>query len=342
MKNYTGKDFYKLFGISSEAGIDEIKSAYRRLAKLYHPDTNKGNKASEHKFKELAEAYDVLCDEKKRRQYDIANGFFKMGQQKQASGHAKAQAKQAYKKEKETVESKGQKPFSDILDGFWKKNPSASAEKKSPPPKKTPQAGSDITLDVELTPDEASNGVVKQINIMYVNSCPKCGGTSQADCALCRGTNDVPKYEKVKVKIPAGVKEGTKVRIKNEGNRGRNGGVNGDLILIVRMKKSEKFVYNGNDILFELPVTPSEAALGATIDIPVSDGNIIIKIPPETSSGQKLKMTGQGRKDSKGKKGDFIVTVKIQVPKGLSPKEKELYKELSEQRTFNPREKKNA
>lgn len=341
MKNYIGKDFYKLFGISPEATIEEIKSAYRKLAKLYHPDTNKGNKVSEQKFKELTEAYDVLCDEKIRKQYDIANGFFKTGQTKQASNQTKAQAKQAYNKEKEIVEGKGQAPFSDILEGFWKKN-SSTEKKANTPLKKSPQKGSDITLDVELTPEEALNGAVKQINIMYLNACPKCYGTGGAECVLCRGTNDVPKQDKVKVKIPAGVKTGTKVRIKNEGNRGRNGGVNGDLILIVKLKKAEKFVYSGTDILYELPITPSEAALGATINIPVPDGNIVIKIPPETSSGQKLKMAGQGIKDSKGKKGDLIVTIKIQMPKGLSAKEKELYKELSEQRAFNPREKKNA
>ena len=338
MKNYIGKDFYKLLGISPESDTNEIKSAYRKLAKLYHPDTNKGNKVSEQKFKELTEAYDILCDEKKRTKYDIANGFFKKNNFKNASNQAKAQAKQAYEKEKEIVEGKGAKPFSDILDGLWKKN---SSEEKKSAPKKSPKRGNDITLDVELTPEEALKGVVKQVNIMYVNAC-KCGGKEGTNCSLCRGTNDVPKQEKVSVKIPAGVKEGTKVRIKNEGNRGRDGGANGDLILIVKMKKSEKFVYNGNDILYELPVTPSEAALGATINIPVVDGNIIIKIPPETSSGQKLKMAGQGKKGSDGKKGDFIVTVKIQMPKKLSPKEKQLYKELSEQRTFNPREKKNA
>lgn len=338
MKNYIGKDFYKLFGISREASLDEIKSAYRKLAKIYHPDTNKGNKVSEEKFKELAEGYEILSDAKKRKQYDIANGFFKMnaGGQK-ASNQAKAQAKQAYGKEKQTVEGM---PFSDILDGFWKKKEGTPQQNKSSV--KKPQKGSDITLDVDLTPDEALSGTIKQINIMYINACSKCGGTGGKECVLCRGTNDVPKQEKVKVKIPAGVKTGTKVRIKNEGNRGRNGGVNGDLVLIVRVNKNEKFVYSGLDILYELPLTPSEAALGATISVPIPEGNLVIKIPSETSSGQKLKMAGEGLKDARGKKGDLVVTIKIQMPKGLSAREKELYKELSEQREFNPREKKNA
>ncbi|MEI8377163.1 MAG: DnaJ C-terminal domain-containing protein [bacterium] len=333
MKNYIGKDFYKLFGISHEAKPDEIKAAYRKMAKIYHPDTNKGNKVSEDKFKELNEAYEILIDEKKRKLYNIANGFFTKETMPKTSYQAKAQAKQAYTKEKETVEKKDQKPFSDILDGFWKK------EAQKPIPKK----GSDITIDVEVTPEEALNGAIKQVNIMYMNSCPKCINIKDKDCVLCAGTNEVPRQEKVRVKIPPKVKSGTKIRIKNEGNRGKNGGENGDLFLIIQVSKMEKFNYNGLDILYELALTPTEAALGATISIPIKDGNIVMKIPAETSSGQKLKMTGEGIKDNKtGKKGDLIVTLKIQIPKRLSQKEKDLYKELAKQRDFNPREKKNA
>lgn len=331
MKNYIGKDFYKLFGISPDAKPEEIKAAYRKMAKIYHPDTNKGNKVSEDKFKELNEAYEVLADEKKRKHYDIANGFFAKTAPN-SSNQAKAQAKQAYTKEKETVEKK-EKPFSDILEGFWKKEPQ----------RQKPQKGSDITIDVEVTPEEALNGTIKQVNIMYLNTCPKCNNTNDKTCVLCAGTNEVPRQEKVRVKIPPKVKTGTKIRIKNEGNKGKYGGENGDLFLIVQVSKIDKFVYNGLDILYELPLTPTEAALGATISIPIKDGNIVIKIPAETSSGQKLKMTGEGIKDNKtGKKGDLIVTLKIQIPKKLSQKEKDLYKELAKQRDFNPREKKNG
>lgn len=333
MKNHLGKDFYKLFGISVDASIDEIKSAYRKMAKIYHPDTNKGNKVSEEKFKELNEAYEILADEKKRKHYNIINGFFKKDTPPNTSYQAKAQAKQAYTKEKETVEKKETPPFSDILENFWKKTPQKPTSKK----------GSDITIDVEVTPEEALNGTIKQVNIMYLNSCPKCSNTKDKTCVLCAGTSEVPRQEKVRVKIPPKVKSGTKIRIKNEGNKGKNGGENGDLFLIVQVSKMEKFIYNGLDILYELALTPTEAALGATINIPIKEGNLIIKIPAETSSGQKLKMAGEGIKDNKtGKKGDLIITLKIQIPKKLSQKEKDLYKELAKQRDFNPREKKNA
>jgi len=333
MKNYIGKDFYKLFGISMDANFEEIKAAYRKMAKIYHPDTNKGNKVSEEKFKELNEAYEVLADEKKRKHYNIANGFFAKDASPNNSFQAKAQAKQAYTKEKETVEKKEPAPFSDILEGFWKKEPQKPQSKK----------GSDITIDVEVTPEEALNGTIKQVNIMYLNSCPKCTNIKDKNCVLCAGTNEVPRQEKVRVKIPQKVRAGTKIRIKNEGNKGKNGGENGDLFLIVQVSKMDKFNYNGLDILYELALTPTEAALGATISIPIKDGNIVMKIPAETSSGQKLKMTGEGIKDQKtGKRGDLIITLKIQMPKKLSQKEKDLYKELAKQRDFNPREKKNA
>lgn len=335
MKKYIGKDFYKLLGVAPDADVDSIKSAYRKLAKIHHPDANKGNKASEEKFKEVTEAYEILCDEKKRKQYDILNGFFKSDNTNtvRANQAAKAQAKKAYQDEKDIVEGKSQKPFSDILDGFWKKAPT----------KPQVQKGTDITIDVEVTPEEALKGVIKQINIMYLQSCPKCSVTPEPDCVLCGGTNEIPKKEKVKVKIPPKVQTGTKIRIKNEGNKGKNGGENGDLYLIIKVQKNEKFTYSGADILHELPVTPSEAALGATINIKLKDGNLVIKIPPETSSGQKLKIPGEGIKDPKtGRKGDLIVTLKIQVPKKMNQKEKDLYKELANQRDFNPREQKNG
>lgn len=333
MKNYPQKDFYKLLGVSPEATVDEIKSAFRKLAKIYHPDTNKGNKASEEKFKELTEAYEVLSDEKKRKQYNIAKGHFSY-EGPNNSPQAKAQAKQAYTREKETVEkSKNQTAFSDILEGFWKGAPKKNAPKK----------GADITIDVEVNPEEALNGTIKQVNIMYVSTCPKCTESVDKSCPLCGGTTQVPRHEKVKVKIPPRVKTGTKIRIKGEGNKGKNGGENGDLFLIMKVKKIDKFTYQGLDMLYELPITPSEAALGTTVNIPTKDGNIVIKIPPETSSGQKLKIAGEGIKNEKTKqKGDLLVTIKIQIPKNLTMKEKDLYKELEMVRNFNPREKQNG
>ena len=328
MKNYIGKDFYKLLGISYDASIEQIKAAYRKLVKVHHPDANKGNKESAEKFKELQEAYEVLSSPEKKKQYDIMNGHFKKNH---SLNQAKAQAKKAYSEDKKTAqkdEKMDKKPsFSEIFEGFWSSS--------KPPQKK----GSDIFLDVELSSIEASEGVVKQINIIHQNPCPKCTEKLNPDCILCGGTNEVPKHEKVRVKIPPKVKENMKVRIKNEGNKGLNGGKNGDLILRVKIKSNKNYTYQGDDILYTLPVTPTEAALGASIKVPIENGDIVVKLPPETSSGQKLKMANEGLKNPEnGKKGDMILTVKIVIPKNLSEKEKALYKELSAVREFNPRE----
>lgn len=328
LKSYIGKDFYKVLGISSKATADEIKTIYRKLARKYHPDLNKGNKASEAKFKEITEAYDVLSDEKKRRQYDLLNG----NPIPNVSKQTKKQAQKAYTENKKTTEKKENKHFSDILDGFWKKDES------KPTPKK--ERGSDITVDVDITPEEALNGTIKQINVLYTNICPKCNREKDTNCPICSGTNKIPKHTKLKVKIPPKVKENSKIRIQSEGNQGKNGGEKGDLFLIIHIKKEDKFIYKGNDILTTVSITPSEAALGSSIDIKTPDSTIVMKIPAETSSGQKLKITGEGLKDTKtGKKGDLVVTLKIQIPKNLTQKEKELYEELAKQRKENIREK---
>ena len=332
MKNYIGKDFYKLLGISYDADIEQIKSAYRKLVKIYHPDANKGNKESAEKFKELKEAYEVLISPTKKKQYDVMNGFFKKNASQNSSlNQAKAQAKKAYSEDKKTTKNEEKSPknrsFSEIFDSFWTNS------------KLNPKKGSDIFLDIELTSKEAEEGTVKQINILHLNPCPKCNGNANPDCILCGGTNEVPKHEKVRVKIPPRVKENMKIRIKHEGNKGQNGGKNGDLILKVKIKSNKNYIYQGNDILYTLPITPSEAALGATIKLPVENGDIVVKIPRETASGQKLKIANEGLRNPKnGKLGDMILTIKIVIPKNLSDKEKELYKELEAQRDFNPRE----
>lgn len=323
MKSFVGKEFYKILGISSKANADEIKSAYRKLARKYHPDLNRGNKISEEKFKEVTEAYNVLSNEKTRRQYDLLNGY----NTTPASQQTKQQAQKAYGKKKQY---KSSKTFSDILDGFWKKETPKKEPKK--------QKGSDITVDIEVTPQEALEGTIKQINVLYVDPCPKCTKEPDKNCPLCAGKNEIPKHTKIKVKIPPKVKEKSKIRIKEEGNKGKNGGGKGDLYLIVNIKKNDKFTYKGNDILCDVIITPSEAALGSSIDIDTPEGTIVMKIPPETSSGQKLKITGEGLKE-KGKKGDLVVTLKIQIPKKLTQKEKELYEELAKQRTENIRKK---
>lgn len=348
MENFKNKDYYQILGINSEATLKEIKSAYRTLARKYHPDVNPGNKLCEEKFKEVGEAYSILADEAKRRSYDISKGY--KTQQDQSSSktsqQTKKQASSAYSSQKEkdkqpkSAQHGREKTFNDVfsefVDGFW------GSQKQDKTQSEPPKKGDDITTDINITIVEAHNGAIRKVNILHTDQCPRCRGkkaVNNVKCPLCDGKGELSNHKKINVKIPSNVKDGSKIRIVKEGNKGLNGGENGDLYLIVRIQKSELFAFENLNVLCDVPISPTEAALGAEIEIPTIDGTVLMKIPPETQSGQKFRLTGEGIGDSKtGKKGDQIITTIIEIPKNLTEKERQLYQELGNLRKFNPRE----
>lgn len=349
MKEYIGKDFYKTLGVEHSATTDEIKTSYRRLARKYHPDLNPGNKISEQKFKDITLAYNVLSSNTERKKYDAINGFnikqqYSPKSSSQTSFQTKRDAKQAYSK----TQKKNEPPkefnsvFSEFMDGLFNQKQKTSTS--TPPPAQNvpkPIKGSDISVDVNISVDEAHNGVVKQINVLYVSECKKCRGKkflNGAACPQCNGEGEISNHNKIRVKIPSGVKEGSKIRISNEGNKGLYGGDNGDLFLVVHITKHSVLTYEGLNILCTIPITPAEAALGANIEIPTKDGFLTMKIPQGSSTGQKFKLAGEGLSDEKiNKKGDQIVTVEIVMNKNLSSEEKDLYQKLLKLQTNNPR-----
>ncbi len=330
------KDYYKILGISYDSDKKEIKKAYRQLARKYHPDINPGNRLYEEKFKEIGEAYSVLMDDRKRIQYDILKGVKRTGPD---SEQVKKQANTAYsgqkKEEPLKKEPKTQKEFESFFAGFagrFTKKFTAPDAKK----------GDDITTDVHISASEAFNGTVRNVNILRTEKCSKCKGKrviNHVSCDKCNGTGEISTHKQLNVKIPPKVKENSKIKITGEGNRGINGGANGDLFLLIHIIKSSYFTYEGLHVHCEVPVTPTEAALGAEIQVPSIEGFINMKIPPQTRSGQKFKLAGEGLPDtSTSKRGDQIVTVKIEIPPNLTDREKELYSELAKVRKFNPRE----
>lgn len=360
MQSYKNKDYYNILGIKPSATLKEIKSAYRQLARKYHPDVNKGNKLSEEKFKEIGEAYSVLSDEKKRKQYDLLKGYNRTPpNDDKVSQQAKKSAKDAYTKktEDESFEEKaktGKKPqdektfndiFNEFLDNIFNKDnfsappPVQEKPKQAPPPK---IKGDDITADITISIAEAHNGTTRKVNILHTDPCGQCKGNKTKNgqiCIVCDGKGEISNHKKINVKIPPNVKEGSKIRIPYEGNKGRNGGQNGDLFLLIHIQKHSIFTFDKLNVLCDIPVTPTEAALGAEIEVPTIDGHVNMKIPAETQSGQKFRLQGEGISDSKtSKKGDQIVTVMINIPNNLSEKEKQLYQELARIRKFNPRE----
>lgn len=354
------KDYYQILGVDRSVSKKDLKAAYRNLARKYHPDVNPGNKTSEIKFKEIGEAYEVLSDDSKRKQYDLAKGIseaVKKASNSKNTEQAKKQAKDAYTsttaKQSEEVtkkETENKKSFNDVfsefIDGIFTKSTFEHIDKSKLNKEKTtsvpPKNGDDIFADVTITITEAHNGTTRKVNILHTEPCPKCKGTKyigNQSCLTCKGQGEISSYKSLNVKIPVNVKENSKVKILGEGNRGANGGNSGDLYLIVHIQKHSLFTFDNLNVLCDIPISPSEAALGSDIQVPTIDGVINMKIPAETSSGQKFRLAGQGVFDQKNnKRGDQLVTVRIEIPKNLSEKEKSLYQELLRIRKFNPRE----
>lgn len=321
------KNLYEILEVSASASAATIKSAYRRLARKYHPDLNSGDAACEKKFKEITHAYEILSDTEKKKNYDTQNGFH------QETSQAKySEANKAYKKttneEKKATEGFS-RIFDDILEGF--KNTTSSSKKETFKTKQAkPERGSDVYSDVVITMSEAHDGTSRTVNILHTETCPNCSGRNflnGSKCAVCNGLGEHSIHKKLHVKIPANVKHGSKIRIANEGNKGYNGGRNGDLFLNVKIESDENFKYEGLNILGEVKITPFEAVLGASIEIQTPTGKVNMKITPNTHSGQKFRLAGQGLSQH-GKKGDMIITVNIEIPQKSSDAEIELYKKL--------------
>lgn len=338
------KNLYEILEISYSASTTTIKSAYRKLVRKYHPDLNSGDEACAAKFKEVTEAYEILCDPVKKKDYDLLKGFHKE-QSKAKFNEANKAYKQTQTSERENqtrAEPNFSNIFNDILDGF--KNTTSSKQNSTFKTKQAvPQHGSNVQADVTITMHEAMNGTTRTINILHNEVCPNCDGRTflnGAQCPLCKGLGEQSIHKKLNVKIPAGVKHGSKIRIANEGDRGYNGGKNGDLYLQIKIESNSFFEYNGLNVLCTIPITPDEAALGAQIEVPTPEGKVSMKILPNTHSGQKFRLAGQGLKeDGKfGKKGDMIVTVNIEIPKKLSEEEIKLYKQLKNATKTNIRE----
>lgn len=341
MANYYNKDLYKVLDLTYEASAEEIKASFRKLARTYHPDVATTPEDVE-KFKEIKEAYDILSNEETRKKYDVLRGFYREKLRKDFEKEQKTKEKyQEYiKKAKQHAnnpESFG-KTFNDAIDNLFHAKKSTKATNAQ---QKAPINGEDINVDVTITCFEAVNGTNRKVNILHTQPCPNCGGRkfiNESQCAMCKGQGIISLQKKINVKIPKGVSQGSKVRVKKEGNKGLNGGKDGDLYLIITVEKHPFFEIDGLNILCNLPITPFEAALGAEVTVPAIEGNVNVKIPPMTSSGQKLRLAGQGIENkNKSKKGDMIITISIKMPEKLSEEEKELYSKLKELSSHNIR-----
>lgn len=336
MTNYYNKDLYKVLNISYEATLDEIKQSYRKLVRQCHPDVT-GHDGNSRLFKQIQEAYEVLSNEDQRKKYDVLHGYYRERMKKTYEARTKYEETLNKAKKNANKSESFSKSINSALDNLFNTKSSytrkPTKEKVNHQDKKPIINGEDINLDVTISCFESVNGTNRKVNILHTQPCPRCEGRkfiNGNDCPECKGVGQLSVQKKLNVKIPSGVKQGAKIRIKKEGNKGQNGGKDGDLYLIVQIEKNPYFEIDGNNILCNLPISPTEAVFGAEVPINILNNKVTVKIPAMTSSGQKLKLTGLGLDNkTKTKKGDIIITVQIKLPKNLSEAEKDLYKKIS-------------
>lgn len=318
------KDYYKILDIEEFSTQDEIKCAYRKLARKWHPDVAGNSPDIIAKFKEINEAYEILSNSVKKADYDKARKFYNYSSQQTKT----AEKSTTYNKNttnpnfKETQHEKRTSSFN--WEEFFKPKKEI----------KIPKRGEDIFSDVEISVFEAISGTTKVINMLQTQVCPNCGGRKFVNgnkCSYCKGKGDISSYKRFSVKIPAGIKDGSKIRLAEEGEKGKNGGRNGDLYLTIHIREPQNYKTDGLNILKNIPLAPYEAVLGTEITVSTLIGNVSLKIAPNTKNGQKIRLSGCGIKQN-DKIGDMIVTVEIQIPQDLSVEEIDLYKKLQELR----------
>lgn len=320
------KDYYKILGLDRNAGSDEIKRAYRKLARKFHPDVSKEANAEE-RFKEVSEAYEALSDPEKRAAYDQLGANYRQGQDfrpppgwefhghgfghghgRSRGGFEQGQADQSFSDFFESLFG-GAGPFSD-MGGF---NSRAHSRQARGPGAR--RQGSDQSASITITLEEAYNGVTRNITLNDV----AVGGRN------------------LRVKIPAGVTQGQQIRLSGQGEPGRGGGAAGNLFLEITIAPHRQYRLEGRDVHLDLPVTPWEAALGATLKVPTLGGWIDMKIPAGSQSGKRFRLKGRGLPGKPA--GDQYVTLQIVAPKPKTETERELYRRMEEAMPHNPREK---
>lgn len=311
-------DYYSVLGVSQSAKPEEIKSAYRKLAKQYHPDRNPGDKSAETKFKQVQEAYGVLRDQRKRQEYDQF-GRASVGQwQEQPHGqrvYTWGGGSQVNVDDLEDLFAAfggggaqgGASVFSDLFGrtGGRRRQPAG------------PRRGADLEQNLPLAFEQAIHGTTIDLSIR---------------------NSATGKQETLSVKIPPGVENGRRIRVRGKGHPGENGGPAGNLFLVCSVQPHRHFQRDGYDIHLEVPVTLTEAVLGAKVDVPTIDGMMTLTLPPGTSGGAKLRLRGKGVPHGhSGQRGDQIAIVRVVVPKELTPEQKRLFESLAETANENPR-----
>lgn len=355
------KDYYNTLGVSKSASADEIKKAYRQLARKYHPDVNPGNKQAETRFKAINEAYEVLSDPDKRRTYD-SNGFNwrdAFGGNPSSSGRTRApfgtrsrttatspNSSTSGNRSYDSADPTGFADFFDALFGTRRAGGSPGASSGSNPASASTSRGratgptgtgslkgEDVEQPVEITLREAYSGAKRLYTINQPEMCLTCSGTGKFNgrtCAVCGGTGTIERERRITVSIPAGVDTGTRVRVAGEGQPNASGGARGDLYLKVTVRPDPQYERRGDDLSIEAHAPLTDLALGGELPITLIDGKrITLTIPPETQNGRVFRVSGKGMpKVNGGGYGNLLVRVMAMMPDRLTDHERALFEEL--------------
>ncbi|MGH7205056.1 MAG: DnaJ C-terminal domain-containing protein [Nitrospiraceae bacterium] len=329
------RDYYDILAVPRTATGDEIKKAYRRLARQYHPDLHSGPKKApmEQRFKELNEAHEVLGDPETRKKYDR---YGHRWQEAEAYEQARQKAGAGAGMGPEFTFGEEQ-DVGDIFESIFGKGSrtgSGSAFRGFATP------GEDLETGVQLTLREVLTGVTRRIRLAEKVPCVACGGTGDQrgrPCATCAGAGSQTEHRTIEVKIPAGVQDGTRVRVAGKGATGRNGGRRGDLYLRVHIEPDRVFRREGADLHVTLPVWPWEAALGAEVLAPTLADPVRVKVPPGSRADSKLRLKGKGLPTATGGRGDLFYTLQIVMPTSLTDEDRKLYEQLGRARHPDPR-----
>ena len=330
------KDYYSLLGVPKNAAEKDIKSAYRKLARKWHPDANPTNpKEAEERFKEISEAYEVLGDPEKRKKYDVLGSDWQRAarqaeQQRQYRTRYNEQDFRGFDFGSEGQgASAGPSGFSDFFDMFF----SGVGRRQSAQSAGFPQRGQDLETTIELGLRDVYDGGKKAVSLQVEDVCPRCHGTGTSQgrlCPQCGGTGRVLVTKKFEVTIPKGIGDGQRIRLAGQGGAGVNGGPNGDLYLIVKMLEDSTYKRKGNDLYVDLPVNLYDLVLGGEVKVPTMGGQVAMTIPEGTQNNRLLRLSGKGMPNVKGASaGDQYVRLIGQLPQTLTEKEKKLFKELS-------------
>jgi DnaJ-class molecular chaperone len=322
------KDLYEVLGVKRDASDKEIRSAYRRLARKYHPDVNPGDKNAEEKFKEINAAHEVLSDPDKRKKYDkygdkweYADQIEEMQRQQSAGDYfRRAQTNRAGGADFQW-DTDGD--LGDVFGNIFRQRPRRQSVKRK---------GEDIDYPLDLTLEEASNGTTRTLSMQVPETCTTCGGTGQvagATCHVCQGLGSKIEAKRIEVKIPAGVQEGSRVRVAGKGQPGINGGPNGDLFLIISVRPHDRFERKGDDLDEDVSVPLTDAVLGGEVEVPTMRGRVMLNIPPQTQNGRTFRLAGLGMPHLNGSgKGDLYAKVRVVLPTRLTDRERKLFEEL--------------